>query len=48
MPKDRRDDDDSVDEGTPHRNHYWSLRDILELKEKVNSHFHTIWTLKIT
>ena len=34
MPRGRRNDDDSDDEGTPHRNHYWSLRDIPKFEGK--------------
>ena len=34
MPRGRRNDDDSNDEGTPHRNHYWSLRDIPKFEGK--------------
>ena len=34
MPRGRRNDDGSEDEGTPHRNHYWSLRDIPKFERK--------------
>ena len=34
MPRGRRDDDGSDDEGKPQRNHYWSLRDIPKFEGK--------------
>ena len=34
MPRGRRNDDESDDEGTSHRNHYWSLRDIPKFEGK--------------
>ena len=34
MPRDRRDDNDNDDEGAPHRNHFWSLRDIPKFEGK--------------